>query len=157
MLLYFIWDVSPELFSSRAFQFTWLTLFLVAGVLAGRAILFYLFKKESGSSSEAATIFNFTIVGAILGARLFYACVIDPDILLKSPIKVLFPFDFSSGIKFLGTTQFSMLGGLLGVVLAMVIYSKIKKKGFLHSLDKAILFYQVPVIFGFSMLVLVIL
>jgi phosphatidylglycerol---prolipoprotein diacylglyceryl transferase len=147
MVLYFIWDVSPELFSSGSFQFTWLTFFLVAGVLVGRAILFFLLKKESGKSLEGTTIFNYSIVGAILGARIFYACVIDTDILLKKPGQILFPFDLSSGIKFLGTTQFSMIGGMIGVVLAMLIYSKVKKKSFFKSLDKALLFYVAVIAF----------
>ena len=68
----FIWNINPDMFSFGPFQLKWLTVLLVVGVLVGRKLLAYMFKKEGANPGEVGSVFNFTLVGAILGARLFY-------------------------------------------------------------------------------------
>ena len=147
MILNFIWNISPDIFSFGPFQLKWLTALLVVGVLAGRKLLFYIYKKEGANLDEAGSVFNFTLVGAIIGARLFYVALIEPDILFKKPAQIFFPFEFSHGFKFVGIGQFSMLGALAGVIIILLIYAKLKSRPFLWLLDKGLPLMLVIIIF----------
>jgi prolipoprotein diacylglyceryltransferase len=147
MILNFIWDINPEIFSFGPFQIKWLTALLVVAILVARKLLFFICKKEGGNVGEARSVFNFTLVGAIMGARLFYVAFIEPDILFNKPAQILFPFEFSQGFKFIGIGQFSMLGALAGVIIILLIYAKLKRRPFLWLLDKGLLLMLVIIIF----------
>ena len=120
---------------------------MVIGVLAGRKLLFYMNKKEGASSGEVGSVFNFTLVGAIIGARLFYVAFIEPDILFNKPAEIFFPFEFSQDFKFVGIGQFSMLGAIAGAIIILLIYGKLKSRPFLWLLDKGLLLILVIIIF----------
>ncbi len=147
MILNFIWNINPDIFSFGPFQLKWLTILLVVGVLAGRKLLSYMFKKEGANSGEVGSVFNFTLVGAILCARLFYVAFIEPDILFNKPAQILFPFEFSQGFKFVGIGQFSMLGAIAGAIITLLIYAKLKSRPFLWLLDKGLVLVLVIIIF----------
>ena len=147
MMLNFIWNVDPKLFSIGPFQVSWLTLFLVAGVLAGRYLLISLCRKDETCKSDVKIVFNLSIIGALIGARLFYVAFIDPSILFNSPLQAFFPFDFKSGFRFTGSNGFSMPGGLAGIIIASIIYSRVKKISFQGLLDKAVILLVVVMIF----------
>ncbi len=147
MELNFIWNINPDIFSFGPFQLKWLTALLVVGVLVGRKLLFFMYKKEGAELSEVGSVFNFTLVGAIIGARLFYVAFIEPDILFNKPAQILFPFEFSPGFKFVGIGQFSMLGAIAGAIIILLIYAKLKSRPFLWLLDKGLLLMLVIIIF----------
>lgn len=147
MILNFIWNTSPDIFSFGPFQLKWLTALLVVGILVGRNLLFFICKKEDATLNEARSVFNFTLIGAILGARLFYVAFMEPDILFNKPAQILFPFEFGQGFKFVGIGQFSMLGAIAGVIIILLIYARLKRRPFLWLLDKGLLLLLVIVIF----------
>ena len=147
MILNFIWNINPDMFSFGPFQLKWLTALLVVGVLVGRKLLFFMYKKEGANPGEVGSVFNFTLVGAIIGARLFYVAFIEPDILFNKPTQIFFPFEFSSGFKFVGIGQFSMLGAIAGAIIILLIYGKLKSRPFLWLLDKGLLLILVIIIF----------
>jgi phosphatidylglycerol---prolipoprotein diacylglyceryl transferase len=147
MILNFIWNISPDIFSFGPFELKWLTLLLVVGILAARKLLFFIYKKEGANLTEAGSVFNYTFIGAVLGARLLYVAFIEPDILFNKPAQILFPFEFSHGFKFVGISQFSMLGSLVGVILILLIYAKLKSKPFLGLLDKGVFLLLLVIIF----------
>jgi phosphatidylglycerol---prolipoprotein diacylglyceryl transferase len=147
MILSFIWNVSPDIISVGPFQLKWVTALLVIGILAGRKLLQYVFKKEGASSSEVGLLYSLVLIGAVVGARLVYVTLIDSDILFNSPAKVLFPFEFNRGFRFIGEHQFSMLGSMVGVILTLLIYAKVKGKRFLWTLDKGFMLLIVVLVF----------
>ncbi|MBL7871408.1 MAG: prolipoprotein diacylglyceryl transferase [Cyclobacteriaceae bacterium] len=147
MILNFIWNINPDIFTFGPFQLKWLTALLVVGVLVARKLLFFVGSKESTNPSESRSVFNFTLAGAIIGARLFYVVFIEPDILLNKPAQIFFPFEFNPGFKFIGIGQFSMLGALVGVFIILMIYAKLKSKSYFWSLDRGV--FLIAVIFVF--------
>ena len=62
------------------------------------------------------------ILGLIVGARLGYVVFYNLPYYLHHPLEVVLPFDFSNGMRFTGITGMSYHGGLIGVVVATVIY-----------------------------------
>ncbi len=147
MVLNFIWNIDPDIFSFGPFQLKWVTLLLVAGLLAGRKIIFFLSRKEGSSLTDAGTVFIFSLLGAIIGARLFYVAFIEPDILINKPFQIFFPFEFSRGFRFVGGNQFSMVGALTGVIIGLLIYARLKSKPFLSLLDKGFIRIDCPLDF----------
>ena len=147
MIINSIWNINPNLFSYGPFQLKWLTVLLLIAILVGRKILFLIHTKEGGNLNEARSGFNFTLLGAVIGARLFYVGLIEPDILFNKPSQIFFPFEFSPSFKFVGIGQFSMLGAIVGVIIVLLIYAKLKIKPFLWLLDKGLLLLLVIIIF----------
>lgn len=147
MILNFIWNISPDIFSFGPFQVKWVTALLVGGILAGRTVLQYVFKKEKANINEVGLLYGLALMGAVLGARLIYVTLIDSSILFNKPYQILFPFEFNRGFKFVGESQFSMLGSLIGVIITLLIYARLKRKSFLWVLDKGFLLMIVVLVF----------
>ncbi len=136
MILNFIWNFNPDIFMVGPFQLKWVTVLLVVGILIGRKLLHFVYKKETGNISEAGIVYSLVLIGAIIGSRLIYITLIDSDILFHKPGQIFFPFEFNHGLKFVGENQFSMLGALIGVVITLLIYAWGKSKSLLQLLDK---------------------
>jgi prolipoprotein diacylglyceryltransferase len=147
MILNFIWNSSTDIFSFGPFQLKWVTVLLVVGILAGRKMLQFAYKKEGADLNEVGLVYSLSLIGAVLGARLVYVVLIDSDILFNKPAQILFPFEFSRGFKFIGEGQFSMLGALVGVIIALFLYASIKSKPFLRLLDRGFLLVIVILVF----------
>lgn len=62
------------------------------------------------------------IIGLLLGARLGYVLFYNLSYYLHNPLEIVLPFDFSDGIRFTGITGMSYHGGLVGVIVATVIF-----------------------------------
>ena len=147
MILNFIWNVNPDIISFGPFQLKWVTALLVIGILAGRKLLQYAYKKEGKDGNEVGMVYSLVLISAVLGARLIYVLLIESDILFKNPGKILFPFEFNHGLKFIGEGQFSMIGSLVGVIIALWMYAKWAGKSFLWLMDKGFLLMVVVLFF----------
>lgn len=75
------------------------------------------------------------IVGLIIGARLGYVLFYNFSYYLHHPLEIVLPFEFSGGIRFTGITGMSYHGGLLGVILAAVIYGRKNRLDFFPMAD----------------------
>jgi len=99
--------------------------------LVAFAITFYLFKhqvKEKKIDVIEDDIVNFifwTIVGLLIGARVFAALVYDTTGLYWSKPWLIF-WPFHNG-RFVGLQGMSYHGGVIGAIIGYVIYCKVKK------------------------------
>ena len=64
------------------------------------------------------------IVGTILGGRLGYVLFYDLAYYARHPLKIILPFDFSQGFRFVGISGMSYHGGMLGVVAAAYLFGR---------------------------------
>jgi len=92
---------------------------------------FVLFRREAKRSrlthdpDEIATFFYWVILGALLGGRLFYAFVFgDTALYLEKPWLIVWPFN---GGRFTGIQGMSYHGGLIGAVLAVVLFARVHR------------------------------
>ncbi len=82
-------------------------------------------KKLSFDIDDVNTFFFWAIVGLLLGARVLYAFVYEPTgRYLSSPWLVFWPFDESW--NFVGLAGMSYHGGLIGAIVAGIIYLRVK-------------------------------
>ena len=75
------------------------------------------------------------ILGLIVGARLGYVLFYNFSYYLHHPLEVILPFEFSGGIRFTGITGMSYHGGLIGVVVATVIFVRKNRLDFFGMAD----------------------
>jgi phosphatidylglycerol:prolipoprotein diacylglycerol transferase len=75
------------------------------------------------------------ILGLIIGARLGYVLFYNFSYYLHHPLEVILPFEFSGGFRFTGITGMSYHGGLIGVVVATVIFVRKNRLDFFNMAD----------------------
>jgi len=99
--------------------------------LVAFGIAFYLFKyqvKEKKLNATEDDVVNFifwTIIGLLVGARIFAALVYDTSGLYRSKPWLIF-WPFYNG-RFTGLQGMSYHGGVIGAVAGYIIYCKVKK------------------------------
>ena len=75
------------------------------------------------------------ILGLVVGARLGYVVFYNFSYYLHHPLEIILPFEFSGGIHFTGITGMSYHGGLIGVVVATVIFVRKHRLDFFRTAD----------------------
>ena len=75
------------------------------------------------------------ILGLIVGARLGYVLFYNFSYYLQHPLEIVLPFEFSGGFRFTGITGMSYHGGLIGVVVATVIFVRKNRLDFFGMAD----------------------
>jgi phosphatidylglycerol---prolipoprotein diacylglyceryl transferase len=141
--------IHPEIIPGLPFRWYGL-MYAVAFVVAW--LLFRYETKRRGSPwslEDCESFFFWAIIGLILGARIFGTLVYDPNGYYRSrPWLVFWPFDES--MHFTGFQGMSYHGGVVGVIVATLIYCGVKK---FHWLDWAdILALSIPLGYTFGRL-----
>lgn len=87
-------------------------------------------------------------LGVIVGARIGYVLIYDPDRFwyLAHPLEIFSPFD-SRG-EFVGIRGMSFHGGVIGFLLASVIFVRIKKIALLPLMDLVAISVPLAYVFG---------
>ena len=102
-------------------------MYLVSFVLA--YVLFRYQVRERGldvKDDDILNLFFWAILGLLVGARIFATTIYDPTgMYLRKPWLIFWPFD--ERMRFTGLAGMSYHGGLVGVVVAVVIYCRVKK------------------------------
>jgi len=101
------------------FQIRWYSLLYVGGFLVGRYILQRLAREKRFlfSAQDMEQLVLWILIGAVIGARIIYCFVYDPKSLMANPL-YLFQV-YRGGLSF--------HGGLLGTIVAAVVFAR--KKG----------------------------
>ncbi len=94
-------------------------------------------KKLTVDRDVVANLFFWAIVGLLLGSRLFATTIYDPThYYLRRPWLIFWPFD--EEMNFTGIQGMSYHGGLVGAVIAFVIYCRIHRLSVLEFGDMVI-------------------
>ncbi|HSO19545.1 MAG TPA: prolipoprotein diacylglyceryl transferase [Desulfosarcina sp.] len=75
------------------------------------------------------------ILGLVVGGRFGYVIFYNLSYYLHHPLEIVLPFDFSDGFRFTGITGMSYHGGLIGVVVAAVIFVRRHRLDFFRMAD----------------------
>lgn len=117
--------IKPEIISGLPIRWYGL-MYLVAFAIA--YIMFMVQVKERKldvNKDQVINMFFFAILGLLLGARLLAATVYDPSgRYLREPWKIFWPFEDG---QYVGLQGMSFHGGLIGAVVAILIYCRVKK------------------------------
>ncbi len=95
-------------------------------------------KREKGfdiSANQVVDLSMMLLVGVIVGGRLGYVLFYNLPYYFKHPLEIFLPFEFSGGIRFVGISGMSFHGGLLGVIVAAVLYIRKADLNFWETAD----------------------
>ncbi len=91
-------------------------------------------QKLDVKDDEILNLFFWAIIGLIVGARVFATTIYDPTgTYLRKPWLIFWPFD--EQFRFTGLQGMSYHGGVVGVVVAEIIYLRVKKWRFFEWAD----------------------
>jgi phosphatidylglycerol:prolipoprotein diacylglycerol transferase len=130
-------QISPVLFSIGSFQLRYYSLMYIIAFALVYLMVSYRIKHENYEYS-AETIQDYMVwamLGVIFGGRLGYVLFYNFSYYLQHPLEIILPFDFSSGIKFIGLSGMSYHGGLIGVAVVSIYFCLKQKINFWRFAD----------------------
>lgn len=134
ILAFIHWNVSPEIFSIGPVHVRWYGLLFAVGFLFGYSHGEKMFKHENIDLKWLESLFIYLIVATVIGARLGHVLFYGWDYYSQHPIEILYVWQ--GGL--------ASHGGVLGIIIAMFIWSKyVSKRSILWVLDRVV----VPSIF----------
>ena len=147
LLDYINWTVDPVLFHLGPLTVRWYGFLWAVGIYATLLIVQRLFKHEKLPSEWLDKLFIYTVVGAIVGARLGH-CLFYEWQLLPEPATFL-GITFKYGNHYL-SHPWELLyiwrgglashGGAIGILIAMYFFNKnVSKKGYVWIFDRLVI------------------
>ena len=138
-LLAIHWNPSPELFSLGPISIRWYGLMFAMGFLFGFSILTKMFKYEGSKTEWVEILFVYVIIATIVGARLGHVFFYGWEYYSQHLLEIFLPIakGIDGGYKFVGFQGLASHGGAFGILLAVIIYSKlVTKRPTLWTLDR---------------------
>ncbi len=134
---YINWNPNPEIINIFGFSLRYYGLLFVGGLIASIYLLGLIFKKENIPSENLEKLATYGIIGILIGARLGHCLFYEPSYYLSHPMEMILPFSFPAegGIEFTGYQGLASHGGVLGVLIALYIYSRKTKHSMIDTLD----------------------
>lgn len=116
--------LSPYIFQTQWFSLHWYGLMYAVAYLVIYLVTTYRLKKEEFSITKTQVIsaLTWSIVGLAVGARLFYILFYEPNYYLANPLQIIWPF--GEGGQLTGISGLSYHGGLVGIIIAILLYCK---------------------------------
>jgi len=136
----FIHNINPILLDLGVVQIRYYGLAYVIGFIIAYFMLEYLAKEQKLKIPKDGIIdyLVYLAIGGLVGARLFYVIIYNPQYFIANPIEI--PFLWKGGLSF--------HGGLIGAVLAGYYFAKKKKVDFLKLADLTVIPLAIAVSLG---------
>ena len=148
MLLNFItWNVDPVFIHLGPLTIRWYGLLWALGIWFTLMITHRIFKNEKLSETWLDKLFLYTVIGAIVGARLGH-CLFYEWQLLPEPVTFLgITFDYGNHylshpweLLYIWRGGLASHGGAIGILIAMILYDKnVSKKGIIWIFDRLLI------------------
>ncbi len=127
-LLYPSW-IKPEIIPGLPIRWYGL-MYLVAFVISYLLFKYQIKEKKlEVNDDDVLNLFFWAIIGLLIGARAFAVTIYDPTgYYLRHPLQIVVPFARVNGkLIFTGIQGMSYHGGLVGVLIAFIVYCRVKK------------------------------
>ncbi|WP_271711448.1 prolipoprotein diacylglyceryl transferase [Marinigracilibium pacificum] len=128
MLLNFIeWNPNPILIDLGSLAIHYYSLLFASGFILSYIILNKYFKKQGLEQDYLDSLVTYVVLGTIIGARLGHCLFYDWEYFSQHPMEIFLPFKFEPEFEITGFRGLASHGGILGVLLALLLFSKNKK------------------------------
>ena len=136
----FIHNIDPVLLSIGPFQIRYYGLFFVLAFVMAYFLLVHLAKRKelSVTKDDIADLILYIIIGAVLGARIFYVFVYNLPFYLSNPFEIIAVWH--GGLSF--------HGGIIGAVIAGIYFTKRKKIDFYELADIVVIPLALGLVLG---------
>ena len=123
---HFIWNVNPNIFELGSLQLRWYGLLFVGSFFLGLMILQWIYKRENKDPSVLDNMLIYIMIGTVIGARLMHCLAYEPEFYLSHPLEILKVW--KGGL--------ASHGGMLGVIVALYVFSKKYKESFIWLISR---------------------
>jgi phosphatidylglycerol:prolipoprotein diacylglycerol transferase len=119
--------ISPVIFQIGSFKLQYYGLMYLVAFAITYGLVLYRLRHENRFDITRQQVNDLTtviILGLMIGARLGYVVFYNPGYYLNHPLEIFLPFTFSNGITFTGISGMSYHGGLIGILIALGLYTR---------------------------------
>lgn len=137
ILNYINWNADPEIINVFGISIRYYGLLFVSGLILCIYILGWIYKRENLPSEHLERLSIYGMIGILVGARLGHCLFYEPSYFLSHPLEMILPITFppDGGIKFTGYQGLASHGGVLGLLIALYVYSRKTKHSMIDTLD----------------------
>ena len=137
ILGYILWNPDVVAFSLGPVEVRWYSLLWCIGLFAVYHLMHYLFKEQKLGEDKFEPMFFYCFLGILIGARLGHCLFYEPEYYLSHPMEMILPMrKFADGEwHFTGYEGLASHGGTLGLMIAIILYSRSVKLNLMHVLD----------------------
>lgn len=137
ILSYINWNIDPEIINIFGISVRYYGVLFVGGIVLCISILNGIYKRENLPVENLERLSIYGMIGIVAGARLGHCLFYEPSYYLSHPLEMILPVTFlpEGGIKFTGYLGLASHGGVLGLLIAIFIYSRKTKHSMIDSFD----------------------
>jgi phosphatidylglycerol:prolipoprotein diacylglycerol transferase len=134
---YIHWNPNPEIINIFGISVRYYGLLFVSGLILCTYVLRWIFKRENIPDENLEKLFIYGVIGILAGARLGHCFFYEPSYYFSHPLEIILPVTFLSGggIKFIGYQGLASHGGALGLIIALILYSRKTKHSLIDTID----------------------
>ena len=134
---YIEWNIDPVAFWVGGIPVMYYSLLLIAGTVASVSILKCVYRENGIPWEHLQILVMLSIAGLFLGARLGHCLIYEYAYYFAHPLEILLPIQVKSdgSVIFSGYQGMASHGGLVGWMIAMVVYSRLTGEKVLRTLD----------------------
>ncbi|MAO09803.1 MAG: prolipoprotein diacylglyceryl transferase [Flavobacteriaceae bacterium] len=137
--LAYTWDPSQGI-DLGFFVIRYYSLMFVVAFTLGWFIMKRIYKNENVSEEKLDSLFIYTVIATLLGARLGHVIFYQTELIWEDPLSVLLPIRTVPEFEFTGFQGLASHGAAIAIIIAMFMYSKkVIKKPVLWILDRIVI------------------
>jgi len=134
-----VWNPSKGIdlgfFTLHYYSMMWIVAFLL-----GLQIMKRIYKNENQSEESLDSLFIYSVLGIMLGARLGHVIFYQPELITEDFFSIFLPFKFKGGFEFTGFMGLASHGAAIAMIISMYLYNKrILHKTVLWILDRVVI------------------
>lgn len=134
-----VWNPSEGIHLG-AFTIRFYSLMFVIAFGLGWYIMKKIFERENEPIDKLDTLFIWTVVATLLGARLGHVFFYDWEYYRNHLTEIILPFRFNPNFEFTGYQGLASHGAAIAIIIAMYFFSKnIMKRPLLWVLDRVVI------------------
>jgi len=132
------WNVSPEITNLfGVFPIRYYSLLFAMGIAAAYYVMARVYTKENVPSEQLERFAIYVVLGTFIGARLGHFIFYQPEYFWKAPLEIFLPIAKIDGAyRFVGFGGLASHGGMLGILIAVILYCRKTKLSFLWVADR---------------------
>ncbi len=134
---YIHWNVDPEIFNLFGISLRYYGTLFVGGLILCMVVLHWIFKNENIPLAHLEKLSIYGMIGIFVGARLGHCLFYEPSYFLSHPLEIILPIQPTAdgGYKLAGFQGLASHGGILGLLIALYIYSRKTKQSMIGTID----------------------
>lgn len=137
-ILHVVWNIDPVIFEIGGLSIRYYSCCWALGIGLALFVLYRVYKKEKNNPDLLSSLFIYVVLGVFIGARLGHCLFYDPVYYLTHPLEMLLPIAKNAGgsYQFVGYAGLASHGGVIGIIIAILLYCRKYKCDVWDILDK---------------------